>query len=350
MKLLKGVVEKVEESKVQFPKMNSSREKGNRGQTCFQCFVQNELKCIYHKVEQENDYGIDGYIELVDKELVTGKRIGVQIKHGNSYFRIKTEVGYKYVGENKHLNYYMNMEEPVFIVIMDEEFSRMKWVQFKIEKTMPVKDEKWWIEVRDENNIKENFKEAIFEVAGPIIDYEEQIQKDWMISELFQSTNATIFAITKAEIENEDFSDILNYISVVSRNSRMLTESRTTLEIFFPEYADDTREIFQIPEVVSWIDKSLAIGIPWFYFLDYRKKNIGLMLLLESFCATNKIRKNENYSLLVEIDMGMYARFMEINFYNLNRFTEENGISEDINAEISDGIISYYESRLKMNV
>ena len=47
-----------------FPKRNLSSQKGVEGQAFSQFFVINKLKCIYHPVSQENDSGIDGYIEL----------------------------------------------------------------------------------------------------------------------------------------------------------------------------------------------------------------------------------------------------------------------------------------------
>ena len=41
--------------------------------------------CIFHQVHQEDDYGIDAFLELVDEGRVTGKCIAVQVKSGQSY-------------------------------------------------------------------------------------------------------------------------------------------------------------------------------------------------------------------------------------------------------------------------
>ena len=41
--------------------------------------------CIFHEIHQENDYGNDAFIELVDNEKVTGKYLLIQIKSGTSY-------------------------------------------------------------------------------------------------------------------------------------------------------------------------------------------------------------------------------------------------------------------------
>lgn len=130
-----------------FPKINNSKIKGVSGESFFQYFVYNEMNCLYQKNSEENDYGIDGFIEIVEKGIVSGKRVAVQIKHGNSFFLTDLGTGYKFVGENKHLNYYMNCDVPVFIILLDDTFERMNWVQFKVEKTMIVNEEKWWLEV-----------------------------------------------------------------------------------------------------------------------------------------------------------------------------------------------------------
>lgn len=130
-----------------FPKANNSKIKGSSGEAFFQYFVCDEMNCLYQKNSAENDYGIDGFVEIVENDSVSGKRVAVQIKHGDSYFMTDLGTGYKFIGQNKHLNYYLNCDVPVFIVLLDDTCERMNWVQFKIEKTMIVNQEKWWIEV-----------------------------------------------------------------------------------------------------------------------------------------------------------------------------------------------------------
>ena len=41
--------------------------------------------CIFREIHQENDYGNDAYVELVDAQEVTGQHLVVQIKSGASY-------------------------------------------------------------------------------------------------------------------------------------------------------------------------------------------------------------------------------------------------------------------------
>lgn len=324
-----------------FPVRNDSAMKGTTGQSFFQYFVNSELECIYHPINQENDFGIDGYIELVVNHCVSGKLIGVQLKHGDSFFKAPTGYGYKYVGDNKHLNYYLNNQSSIFIVIMDENFDRMYWVKFDIAKTMPLHDDNWWIEISSDNQLKTNFRQAIFESSTPTVDFDEQIQVNWAINAAVKNCNNRVIAIPKSEIINQSFNFVNEFMERLSANKKLLIESRSSLDIFFPEYDDDPREISQIPEIIMWLKKSIDIGIPWFYFLDTKCKNTGLHLLVHSYCSPVEITKNEK-GYLVNYSGPDLASFLENNFINMNCFMERHNIDLGINKEISSSITEYF--------
>ncbi|ASA23369.1 DUF4365 domain-containing protein [Paenibacillus donghaensis] len=329
-----------------FPKRNKNQLKGTVGQTFFQHYVNAELNCIYHPINQENDFGIDGYIELVENDNVSGKLIGIQLKHGDSFFRSKTSGGYKFVGETKHLNYYLNSQSPVYIVIMDGDFQRMNWVMFEIDKTSPNSGDGWWIEVPEDNLLISNFQDELFQTVGPIINYEDQIKYNWAIDATLQGASFRVVAIPKKEILTGSFDYIINFIERLSKNKDILIKSRSTLDIFFPAYDEDDREIFQIPEIMDWLKKSVEVGIPWFYFLDTREMNTGLTLLMHSYCRKIKtVKSDEGY--LAEFDRHDLKKIIEKNYINLNIYTEENKLSLEINKEISLGIFEYLKTYLQ---
>ncbi|PZD96970.1 hypothetical protein DNH61_04805 [Paenibacillus sambharensis] len=332
--------------KMTFPKRNKNQLIGSIGQTFFQHFVNSELNCIYHPINQENDFGIDGYIELVENEYVTGRLIGIQLKHGNSFFKSQTNGGYKFIGENKHLNYYLNSQSPVYIVIMDEGFKRMHWVQFELDKTSPYGANGWWMEVPKGNLLTSNFIYELFQTSGPIVDYEEQIKLNWAIDGLLHDSKFRIVAIPKNEILTGSYEYLTSFIERLSKNKDMLIKSRSTLDIFFPEYDEDDREIFQIPEIMTWLKNSIEIGIPWFYFLNTQKKSAGITLLMHSFCKKiNIYEKDRGY--LVEFDKNDLGQFVEQNYINLNTYMEINNLSLKINKEISSGIFEYLKKNLQ---
>ena len=330
---------------MKFPKATDSHMKGMSGEEYFKRFVLDEMKCIPNKIDADKDYGLDFFVELRQDGFAIGKKVAVQVKHGDSYFRQRTLGGYKYKGKMEHLNYYANCNIPVFFVILDDEFEKMKFVQFKLEKTMSAEDGKWWIEIPDGNDLRRYFKDEVFKAVGAAIDYEELMEKDWLVSGLLQSSGNIFFAITKAEVENEDFSYILNYMHSISRNKQMLMEAKNSLEIFFPEYADEFRELYEIPEVVRWLKKSINIGIPWFFLLSYKLSCTGLMLLMEACCCIDvQCIEKDRHELVISNEK--VQEFLEIGLCTLNEFAEENGIEENIILEISDRIVECYTQRL----
>ena len=328
---------------MQFPKVNKNKLKGMTGESYFQYFVNNELKCIYQKVSDNSDFGIDGFIELVINGHVTGKKVAVQIKHGNSYFRNKVISGYKYIGERKHLNYYMNSQLPVFIVLIDDLFEKSVWVEFDVNKTMWHNDSKWWIEIPEENQLYNNFLNAILNLLQPIVDYEDEIEGAWMTDIILDNTDFQAIGIPKSDIYSLKFNTINNIIDKLSKSKEKLINARNTLELFFPEYDEDEREIYQIPEIMDWLRCSVDYNIPWFYFLNYKISNAGLKILMHSQCINISEYKQIDKHLVLYDKSSVYNFYLK-NFDIMNKFMEKNNIDEEINKEISDGIINFYES------
>jgi len=133
-----------------FPKRKKSNQKGQSGSAFVNLFVNDQLGWIYHNIDQANDFGIDAYIEIVENEKATGKLIGIQIKHGNSYFSNKSIGGYKFYGDRKHLNYYLNMNLPIIIIILNDDFSNNLWILFDLKITDSTENG-WSLEIPDSN-------------------------------------------------------------------------------------------------------------------------------------------------------------------------------------------------------
>ncbi|CAM4315098.1 DUF4365 domain-containing protein [Erysipelothrix aquatica] len=328
-----------------FPKRSESAQKGVEGQAFFQLFVVSQLKCIYHPVNQENDSGIDGYIELVVDGNTSGKLIAVQIKHGNSYFKSKTKSGYKYTGEYKHLNYYMNQQLPVFIIILDDKFEKQLWVEFDIKKITSSGTNSWNIEISEENSLTKNFHETIFNKVSPIVDFDETIRWNLALNSLLQESNFSIIAIPKNDINTISFDTINEFIDRLSGNGDLLVKSANTLDIFFPEYDEDTREIFQIPEIMNWLKQSVDNGLPWFYFLNTKGKSTGLHLLVTAYCSITNVDFSGK-GFIINYSPEDLKFFIEKNFDNLNRFMEAHHLDIELNKDISERISNYFSEHL----
>lgn len=74
----------------------------------------NNNNCIYRDVPGESDTGIDGFIEFVDAEDVTGQMIAVQVKTGSSYYN-KSKEQFELRIEKDVLDYWGNYMLPVVL-------------------------------------------------------------------------------------------------------------------------------------------------------------------------------------------------------------------------------------------
>jgi hypothetical protein len=327
-----------------FPQLTQGQQNGLSGESYIRHFVINELKWIFHQNSQENDFGIDAYVEIVEKNGVTGKLLALQIKHGNSYFRHKTQNAYKYIGEKKHLNYYLNSSLPLIIIIADDKFKRIHWVKFDISLTDGLKDG-WSIDIPITNTLDNKVGNIWKEFVGPIVDYQDEINLNWKINKIIRKHDTLLISIKPIDIINRNYNYLLDILKRISSTYDLLLSSHTSIEIFFPEYDDDPREIFEIPEIMEWFRNSFDI-VPWAYYLDYSSTSYTLLFLFHSLVKNNGYLITENKKILYKYDSKDFPKFFKLIFNNLNDFTDKNNIPLKINEEISEGIVNFFEEKM----
>lgn len=86
-------------------------------------------KCIFHKIEQENDLGIDGVIEFIKDGVPQNKQIAVQIKSGQSYYNSQTNQCLIPVGN--HFDYWTKHPLSVFGIVYIPSLNSVNWVNIK---------------------------------------------------------------------------------------------------------------------------------------------------------------------------------------------------------------------------
>lgn len=88
-----------------------------------------EAGSLFHKIEQENDLGIDGIIEFIKAEIPANKSIAMQIKAGKSYFNPhNTE---SLIPVDDHYEYWNNYPLPVYGLVYSPELKKGYWVNIK---------------------------------------------------------------------------------------------------------------------------------------------------------------------------------------------------------------------------
>lgn len=84
---------------------------------------------LFHKIEQENDLGIDALIEFVRNSQPLGKQIAVQVKSGKSYFNSKDEECL--IPIENHRDYWSRYPLPVIGIAYIPDLKRAHWVDIK---------------------------------------------------------------------------------------------------------------------------------------------------------------------------------------------------------------------------
>lgn len=88
-----------------------------------------ESGSLFHKIEQENDLGIDGIIEFIQDGTPTNKSIAIQIKSGDSYFNSRNQE--LSIPIDSHYNYWLNYPLPVFGIVYIPNLKNAFWVNIK---------------------------------------------------------------------------------------------------------------------------------------------------------------------------------------------------------------------------
>ncbi|EKJ87298.1 uncharacterized protein DUF4365 [Leptospira meyeri] len=323
-----------------FPKRTIQNQKGEQGVIEFAKLINSELNWIFRKTELEHDYGIDGYIDIVLADgSVSGKTIAVQIKYGESYFRHKSHNGFWYSGETKHLNYYLNLDFPLLLVILNK--TETYWVEFNINQTERTSSG-WRINIPKTNRLDANARSFIENLVDEVQDYKAHIEAKWYYDDLMKNKASLIlFDISKEAFENQDISYCIRFFNRLLENETLTLHCQGKIEIMTSAYDADPRELYEIPEVRNYVAHLEPIVKYWFFFAPTRLESPTLrLLLLCAYCHKN----SKGYWKPNKKDL---KSFVDRNFIGLNALTERLGISLNRNKQISEEIIAYFNHHLR---
>lgn len=96
-------------------------------------YVQNQVNeqgSIFRTIHQETDIGIDGLIEFVLNNEVTGILVGVQVKSGDSYLNSNKDGFELYIDEH-HINYWLNYNLPVYLIFYSPLLNKASYVSIE---------------------------------------------------------------------------------------------------------------------------------------------------------------------------------------------------------------------------
>ena len=267
-----------------FPKLSSAQRKGAAGVTVVTGLVENELKWRFRRNHQEDDFGIDGYVDIVRKDgAVLGKCFAVQIKTGPSHVAKTSEQGLLLYGELKHLNFFLNSPVPVVLVWVDDSVNRAWWVHVQPHAIRMTKVG-WSILIPKANRFAASSSAALAALAGPTIDYLPLVGQMNVIRDMACSSERMIFLITKEEVTAGDVSRLQDFFRMFEAAPDVLPDIRNKLTLAVHGYNEDQREVYEIPEVRTWFAKAESAVLGWSYYLDTESRYSTLKVFMMCTC------------------------------------------------------------------
>jgi len=326
------------------PTYDNSAQTGESGLTIVKAIVENELKWIFRKNHQENDFGIDAYFDIItERNKITGKSIAVQVKSGDSYFKEPNELGWTFRGEMKHLNYYLNHEIPVVIIIVNTNTKSAYWTLCDAHKTVRAGDN-WKLTIPSSQKLTADSKQTLLKYVSPVTDYVSQLDDYWKMNKLFLDTEHVLFMVAKDDIIKNSYSYLIDVFKRLEETPELILHLKNKVDISIHGYDDDPRELFEIKEVMRWAKKIFPKISGLAYFLN---KDIGVAQFLKVACMANvqfKVIKkdftaNKNY---IEYETESLIKFVNKVFKNLNDFQDKHNLSHETNKALSDQIINLF--------
>ena len=84
----------------------------------------------------------------------------------------------------------------------------------------------------------------------------------------------------RQEVERGDISEASIVIKDLYSSKEKSLKYQGKLNLKFDGYNEDSREIYEIPEIVQWLQKLDRLQIPWFWLVNTSSGSQNLLILL----------------------------------------------------------------------
>lgn len=299
---------------------NKSIGTGKLGVNLLKSFI-DENECYFHEILQENDVGIDAFIEFTKNGENDGRCIAVQIKTGNSFFNVDKSICTIPIGD--HYNYWKNHSLQVYGIVCDCENKKAFWISitdFIKENNKSIKNGKiktisfpvMEINTLDSKTFGTIFKPLIYGML-PRITFQESLalsnstflaEKEMAIDLLLKTyvdSKASwdrCLTMLYEEINPELFSKIVYYFSYVSYNPDLWGDLA---------YSKKTKQYAKT--LIQKINKQLMIKMLSLTEDGIERGSIGQCV--ESLISIVPYKKD----FLIEIIEGDYEDYVKFNAF-----------------------------------
>ena len=277
---------------------------GKRGINLIKSFV-DENNCYFHEIVQENDVGIDAFIEFTKNMINDGRCIAVQIKNGDSYFN--KDKSQCIIPIDNHLDYWANHSLDVYGIVCDYSSKKAYWISIS-------------------NFIKDNEKrireESIKDIKYPVMK----------INELNSETFGKIFKMLVYNILPE-----ISFEETIELSfSHFHTEKELSLSLMMRKYANQKRSWDRCIDMLTNETHTVLLS-SIILFLSYISGNPDLFGALEYSDETKQYAKR----LLQDIKKDTIIKMLKL-------IPNEDGITRGSIGQCIESIISVVQNNINI--
>ena len=147
-----------------------------------------------------------------------------------------------------------------------------------------------------------------------------------------QESDYTVLQIPKETIQNCDTSEYVAMLHGATGTLQSLTEAFQKYVLLISGYDDDPRELYQIPEVISFI-KDLNSKLPfWLYFVNTADKRF-FSWMIACLCSAMSLDQDVE-TIYADFNADDYNNLIETQFSNIVKLMSALGMGESIQESV----------------
>ena len=150
--------------------------------------------------------------------------------------------------------------------------------------------------------------------------------------DISQQSDYTVLQISQEAIQNCDTSEYVTLLHGATGSLQSFEAAFQRYVFLISGYDDDPRELYQIPEVVSFI-KDLNSKLPfWLYFVNTSDKKF-FSWMIACLCQAMSLDQDEE-TIYADFDADTYNDLIEYQFSNIVKLMSGLGMGESIQEKV----------------
>ena len=151
-----------------------------------------------------------------------------------------------------------------------------------------------------------------------------------------QQSDYIVLQISQEAIQNCDTSEYVTLLHGITGSLQSFEAAFQRYVFLISGYDDDPRELYQIPEVVSFI-KGLNSKLPfWLYFVNTADKRF-FSWMTACLCQAMSLDQDEE-TIYVDFNADAYNDLIEYQFNNIVKLMSGLGMGESIQEKVLNGL------------